>query len=458
VQNRPDAIVIGLGVMGAAITYELARRGATVLGVDRHTPPHELGSTHGRSRIIREAYYEHPLYVPLVQRARELWTELEELTGALLFRPTGGLMVGPQDGTLVRGALDSARTHDLDHQLLDAGSIRRRFPGLLPETDHVGVYEPRAGMLHAEGCVRALLSLARGHGAELRPRTRVLAWHVEPASGDVLLQTSGGPLHTPLAIFAVGPWLNALLASERGQDAGDRGGPGGRTASTGGGASGHGDRGGPGDRSASTTDASGHGERSASTGGGRGGPGERSASTSGGASGHGAAPLALPLTVERQVSHWFAPAPGVHAFRAAECPLALWEYAPDRILYTFPDTGQGVKAGIHHEGDIVDPDAVDRTVSLAEEARVRALLERCMPGAAHTGLHASVCLYTNTPDHHFVIDTHPAHEQVLLVSACSGHGFKFATALGEAVAEWVLEGGSRFDLGVFGVQRLSAGH
>jgi sarcosine oxidase len=372
-------VVVGLGAHGAAATYELARHGAAVLGVDRHTPPHDLGSTHGRSRIIREAYFEHPLYVPLVQRAFELWTELEELTGATLYRPTGGLMVGPADGALVRGALESARTHRLEHELLDADGIRRRFPGLLPDPDHVGVLEPRAGVLHPEMCVRSLLTLARGHGADVHTGSGVRAWRIDDASGDVVIETTSGTVRAPHAVFA--PWLPKLLAA-------------------------------------------------------------------------GPEPLSLQLTVERQLSHWFAPAPGVHAFRAELCPLALWEYEPDRFFYTFPDTGHGVKAGVHHGGDIVDPDHVDRTPSSGEEAQVRGLLDRFMPGSAHTTLDARVCLYTNTPDSHFVLDAHPAFPQVLLVSACSGHGFKFASAMGEAVAERLLEGGSRFDLGPFRVDRL----
>ncbi|CAN5734911.1 N-methyl-L-tryptophan oxidase [soil metagenome] len=383
-RKSPDVAVIGLGGMGAAITYELARRGAAVLGIDSHEPPHDRGSTHGRSRIIREAYFEHPLYVPLVQRAYELWSELEELTGVVIQRRTGGLNIGPRDGALVRGALASALTHDLEHELLDAEGIRRRFPGLLPDPEHAGVYEPRAGALAPEAAVRTFLHLARGHGADIRTGTRVTGWHAA-ASGDVVLETTGGSLHAPLVVFAAGPWLNSLLAS---------------------------------DTTANTT------------------------------------PLQLQLAVERQYTLSFAPAPGVHAFRADQCPIALWEYDTGRFFYTFPDMGHGVKAGIHHEGDVTDPSAVDVVVSAAEEGRVRSMVDACMPGAAHRMLDAAVCLYTNTPDRHFLLDLHPGHRQVLLVSPCSGHGFKFAAAIGEAVAEWLLEGGSRFDLTPFNVARL----
>jgi sarcosine oxidase len=382
-----DVIVVGLGAMGAAVCHELARRGVAVLGVDAHAPPHGLGSSHGRTRITREAYFEHPLYVPLVQRANELWAELEELTGAVLYRQTGGLMVGPPAGVLVQGALESARAHGLEHEQLSAAEICRRFPGLLAEPEHVGVFEPRAGILLPEACVRTLLTLARGYGADLRMNTRVESWRTD-AGGDVVLRTSSGELRAREIVLAAGPWLNALLAAG--------------LVATGGSAS----------------------------------------------------PLQLPLAVERQVSYWFAPPPGVHAYRPAQCPIAIWEYADGRFIYTFPDIGHGVKVGVHHEGRIVDPDAGDRTVSAGEEARARRLLEWCMPDAAQRALDASVCLYTNTPDGHFLLDRHPHHEQLFLLSACSGHGFKFAPAIGEAVADVLLEDGSSFDLRPFEVDRL----
>jgi sarcosine oxidase len=381
VRDSADVIVIGLGAMGAAAACELSRRGASVIGIDRHEPPHGLGSTHGRSRIIRDAYFEHPLYVPLVLRARELWTELEELTGTMLYRRTGGLMVGPPDGALVTGALASASTHALEHEYLDGDDVQRRFPGLRAEPGHAAVFEPNAGVLNPEACVRTLLSIAAGYGATLHTATPVGGWRVDDESGDVVVATARGTLRGRHVVLAAGPWLTQLLAS-------------------------------------------------------------------------GSAPLGLPLTVERQVSYWFAPSPGVQAFDPAVCPIAIWEYASGRFTYTFPDFGHGVKIGVHHEGDHADPDTVDRIVSMAEEERARALLEWCMPGAAHTLRDANVCLYTNTPDGHFIIDRHPAHEQVLLVSACSGHGFKFASAIGEIAADVLLEGGSHFDLEMFGVSRF----
>src|SRR5437660_6045517 len=130
--TRFDAIIVGLGAMGSATAYHLAKRGKKVLGLDRFTPPHGFGSSHGQTRIIREAYFEHPLYVPLIQRAYELWAELEKESGRKLLLQTGGLMIGPPRGVLVSGAKRSAEEHQLPHQVLSAAEVRARFPALHP--------------------------------------------------------------------------------------------------------------------------------------------------------------------------------------------------------------------------------------------------------------------------------------------------------------------------------------
>jgi sarcosine oxidase len=379
--NGSDVVVVGLGAHGAALVHELARQGAAVTGIDSSTPPHAYGSTTGRTRITREAYYEHPVYVPLVQRAGELWAELEELTGTILFRRTGGLMAGPEDGELVRGALASALEHGLSHERLDDMGIRRLFPAFDPPPGAVGVYEPSAGVLLVDACMRTLLGQAAAYGATLMTGVRVTGWRA--GAEGVTLHTTAGDVHAARAVFTAGAWLNHLLASER-------------------------------DGSA----------------------------------------VCLELEVERQTTHWFAPAPGVTGFRADACPLTMLEHDDGCMLYTLPDVGHGVKAGVHHSGSIVDPDAVDRTIGTTEEERVRSLLEAWMPGATHRVLDGSVCLYTNTPDRHFAMGAHPAHDNVVLVSACSGHGFKFAPALAEIAAGMVLDGVSELRPGLFDIARV----
>ena len=193
-----DVIVVGLGAMGSATAYQLARRGMRVLGLDRFTPPHAFGSSHGETRIIREAYFEHPVYVPMVQRAYELWRDLEKESDTTLLRETGGVMIGRPDSELVKGARHSAELHGLRHEMLTASEVRKRFPALHPENDMVAVWEPRAGVLFPEACITAHLAQAQRYGAELHYEEPMLRWEPEvevfrmfTARGEYRAATSG---------------------------------------------------------------------------------------------------------------------------------------------------------------------------------------------------------------------------------------------------------------------------
>jgi sarcosine oxidase len=355
VAERWDVIVTGLGAMGSAAARELARRGLRVLGLDRYAPPHAHGSTHGRTRIIREAYFEHPAYVPLVQRAERLWVELEREVGERLFVRTGGLMIGPEDGELVRGARTSAEEHGLPHELLTSGEVRRRFPALAPEPDAVALLESRAGVLFPEACVRALLGSAARHGADLRTGEPMLTWRAE--GGAVRVATAIGEHVADRLVLALGPWLPEFLNGAQ-----------------------------------------------------------------------------IQLKIERQMQHWFTPRANAEQFSPDNLPIALWETA-ERMFYTIPDFGDGVKIAVHHDGELTDPQRVRRTINEQEDVSARALVERFLPDAAGELRDRAVCLYTNTTDQHFVIDHHPLHHEIVIASPCSGHGFKFATVVGEIVAK-----------------------
>ena len=375
-----DVIVIGLGAMGSAAACALARGRRRVLGLDRFTPPHTLGSSHGRTRIIREAYFEHPLYVPLVRRALECWRELERASGRTLLRQTGGISIGPEDGVLVRGVLASAREHGIPHRVLSAAGVRRLYPVLQPLDGMVGVVEDRAGVLFAEACLTTMLALAARAGAELHTDEPVSGWHVERGGeAPVRVTTDRGEYAARQLVIAAGSWTPSLVPE-----------------------------------------------------------------------------LAPALTVTRQVIHWFEPAAHAASLAPDQCPVTLWEYAPDRMFYTLPDFGDGVKVGVHTDREVTDPEHADRRSHPQQAARVIDLLRRFMPHAKGRLAESQVCLYTNTPDLHFVVDFHPAHGEVLVLSPCSGHGFKFASVIGEVAAELLATGGSRFDLSAFRVERLGA--
>ena len=186
-----DVAIAGLGAMGSAAAWQLALRGQRVVGFDRFRPPHAMGSSTGKSRIIREAYFENPGYVPLVRRAYELWADLEHSSGRELLQTTGGLVIGPEDGTLVGGALASARLHGVPHELLAAKEISARYPPFHPDPTLAGLLELRAGVLMPEDCIGAMLEQAGRAGAELRFDEPVLAW--EPEGDGVRVTTGAGP-------------------------------------------------------------------------------------------------------------------------------------------------------------------------------------------------------------------------------------------------------------------------
>jgi len=353
--QRSDVIVVGLGAMGAALAWRLARRGVRVVGLDRYHPPHALGSTHGRSRIIREAYYEHPHYVPMVQRAFGLWAELEAESRTRLYQPTGGLMIGPVDGPLVSGARTSAARHGVPVQVWSRDELAARVPALTPPADAIGLFEPRAGMLDPERAVSALLSSAAARGADLRFDAAVTGFEV--VDGGVTVRTEAGErFEADQLVMAAGGWMTMLLPD-----------------------------------------------------------------------------LALPLVVERAVQYWFHTA-GDARYAPGALPIFLLEAPDGRMLYGLPDQGHGLKLAEHHNGETSTADAIRREVSPAEPEQFLEFAAPFVPGLGAPSATA-VCFYTNTPDEHFILDRHPRHDRVYLVSACSGHGFKFAPAIGELVAD-----------------------
>lgn len=376
-----DVIVIGLGGMGSAAAYHLACRGARVLGLDRLRPPHDRGSSHGRSRIIRRAYMEGPAYVPLLRRAYELWDEIEAQTGRTLLRITGGLMLGPEDSQAVAGSVASAREHGLDHELLDAAGIRRRFPPLRPDDATMGVFEPLAGVLDPEAAVSAYLQAAVSAGAEVRTGEVVESW--ESHGDGYRVKTRGGAFEAGALVLAPGPWAPDLLGD-----------------------------------------------------------------------------VGRSLVPTREVMHWLAPTGSLDPFLPGRFPVFIWEPAEGAVFYGFPalDGAQGgVKAAIHHGGGPTDAESVPRQVTDADVRAMRLCLSRWVPELDGRHLAGAVCLYTNTPDHHFLLGKHPEADGVALVAGLSGHGFKFASVVGEILTDLALTGATAMPIGPFDPGRQMGG-
>jgi sarcosine oxidase len=378
--HRFDVIVAGLGAMGSATAYTLAKRGQRVLGIDRWSPGHPFGSSHGDSRIIREAYFEHPMYVPLLRRAYDLWRELETHALQPLLHEIGGLMIGPHDGEIVTGALESARAFDIPHDLLSAAEVSERYPAFHLGRGEVAVLDRRAGYLDPEACNGAHLRLAREMGATLHFDEAVVSWHATETG--VHVETSRGSYAANRLVLSVGARTRGLVPD-----------------------------------------------------------------------------LELPLVVERQLLFWLGPPVADGRFDPRVFPIYLYEYRENggsAWCYGFPRLPRGVKAAVMHHGEVVpDPDTVGRSIEDGEVAPLRRALSTLLPDVASAPVREStVCLFTNTPDLHFVIDTHPAHDRVVISSACSGHGFKFASVIGEVQADLAMGVEPRFDLTPFRLARF----
>jgi sarcosine oxidase len=371
-----DVIVVGLGGMGSAAAAHLAGRGVRVLGLERFGPAHALGSSHGGSRIIRQAYFEDPAYVPLLRRSYELFEQLEADSGADLLTITGGLYLGPPDAETVAGSRRAAEEWDLPHEVLDAAEVRRRFPTFDPADDEVGVYEAIAGFVRPEATVTAHLERAAARGAELRFEEPALEWADD---GDgVRVTTAAGTYSAQSLVICPGAWAPQLLAD-----------------------------------------------------------------------------LEVPLTVERQVMYWFQPDGGVRPFEPDRHPI--WIHgSDDRQLYGFPaidGPSGGVKAAFFRRGVVCSPETIDREVRPEEAETIAAHLRTFLPTMPDRLLTAVACMYTTTPDQHFVIATHPRHERVTVACGFSGHGFKFVPVVGEILADLALTGATDHPIGLFDPRR-----
>jgi sarcosine oxidase len=381
---RFDVAVIGLGAVGSAALHYLAEAGATVVGLDRFSPPHALGSSHGGSRITRHGIGEGTAYTPLALRSHALWRSLEAETGDELLVACGLLVLAPE-AIGGRGAafLDitaaTASRHGIEHAWLDGPALAERFPHFLGTADHRGYFEPGAGRLAPERCVGAQLQAARRRGAAVMTGCAVKG--VAHHGNGVRIETDKGAVTASRALVAAGAWTGRLLG----------------------------------------------------------------------------APFDRLLKPERQVQHWFelsdkAPASwtGGPAFIRVHGDGTAFSYG-----FAPTDASQTVKLGSHNDGPSADPDT-GLTAATTDEARAvhRAFIEGSLAGVRPTAVRSEPCFYTMTPDGHFIVDRMPGAPRIHVVSACSGHGFKHAAALGEAMAATMTDRDAAVDLAPFALSRF----
>jgi sarcosine oxidase len=361
--------------MGSAAAYHLAKRGRSVVAIEQFEPGHDRGSSHGLSRIIRLAYFEHPSYVPLLHRAFELWRHLEEASGERFLHVTGGIDAGLPGSRVFEGSLKSCRLHNLPHEVLTGTQVNERFPGYNLPDEFRAVFQPDAGFLEPERCIQAHVRLAEGLGARVLTGARVRTWRQR--DDLVSVQLDDEEIHARQIVLCAGAWTPKLVPS-----------------------------------------------------------------------------LAPVLQPERQVVGWFG-VEDASVFALGSFPIFVLT-TPDGHFYGFPQHGvPGFKIGkYHHRSEPVDPDALSRNTDSRDEAVLRDCVRSCFPGADGPLLRASTCIFTNTPDEHFIIDRLPDSPLALVVSACSGHGFKFCSVVGEIVADLVADGRTAHDLSLFRLDRF----
>jgi sarcosine oxidase len=369
-----DVIVVGLGGMGGAAALHLAGRGAKVLGLEQFDIPHARGSSHGVTRIIRLAYWEHPSYVPLLQRAYALWRDLEQRTGERLLVVNGSIDAGGENSRPIAGALQACADFGLPHDRLDAAQLAARFPGYRLPNDIVAVFQPDGGFLLAERCLLAQLAVARAAGADLRFQQSATGWTV--AEGGVTVRTTRETYRARRLVVTAGAWAGTLLSGYRKM-----------------------------------------------------------------------------LSAERQVMFWTSPR-NPELVTVERFPV-FYIHVNEGAFYGFPIWERGFKIGkYHHRGQAADPDVPVPQPDQEDERILRAALIRYFPAADGPAVAAETCLFTNTPDEHFLIGPVPGQPEVIMAAGFSGHGFKFCSVVGEILADLALDGATRHDISLFDPARF----
>jgi len=383
-----DVIVVGLGAMGSATVYQLAKAGVNVLGIDQFAPPHKIGSTHGDTRITRLAIGEGMEYVPLVKRSHEIWRELEKETGYELLTQCGGLIMCVGDGygqhnsgDFLQNTYDAADKYGIAHEKLSTEQIKKRFPQFNVTGDEQGYYEPEAGYLRPEKCVEAQLELAKKYGATLNLNEQVLSY--ESDNNSVTVTTNKGTYLAAKLVISAGPWVNDFLPEYKDI-----------------------------------------------------------------------------FKIHRQVLYWFGIDSEENYQIYRDMPIFVWEFSNGRYdnFYGFPaidGPSGGVKLATETYDSNTSPNDISRQITPEEtQAVFDHYVKVQLPHLTSTCIKAATCMYTDTPDAKFVIDFHPKHQNVIVASPCSGHGFKHSAAIGGVLAQLSQTGKSDIDISKFSFGRF----
>ncbi len=367
-----DLIVVGSGSVGAAAGFYATQAGLKVLMIDGAHPPHQQGSHHGETRLIRHAYGEGARYVPLVLRAQQLWDQLEQLSGERIMQRSGVLNLAPVASTFINNVIDSAREFNLNVQVLQADEVRKRWPQFDVPDGYTGVFEPQSGYLKCEVAIRSWINLAEKAGCAQLFNCAV--HRIEKQDELDVVDTADGRFRARRLLISAGTWVKTLCPE-------------------------------------------------------------------------------LPVTPVRKVFSWHQ-ADGRYS-ENNKFPAFSVEMADGLQYYGFPADNNALKVGKHQGGQPIDhPEQRKPFGAFAEDgSEVFNFMRRFLPGVG-VCLHGAACTYDNSPDEDFIIDTQPGHPQRLIISGLSGHGFKFASVLGEIAAKFAAGKSSEFDLTPFSLARF----
>lgn len=381
--KKYDVIVLGVGSMGSATCYYLAKRGYKVLGLEQFDIPHELGSHAGQSRIIRKAYFEHPDYVPLLERAYQNWKVLEEESGEQIYFKTGLLYFGKAEHALIKGLRLSASQYSIRVDEMNAQEQVRDFPQFNIPSDYERLIEPDAGFVTPERSILLYTQQALRAGADIHTKEKTTEW--KKSGSTIRVTTNKGVYECKKLIITAGPWASKIVPT-----------------------------------------------------------------------------IANNLNVTRQVAAWVKPK-NWKKFELGNFPCwTITDGQKPGIFYGFPilPVGQfggplGLKLAYHKHGTISDPDTINRTPTKEDEDTLKYALNTFIPEGFESMHVVKTCMYTNTPDENFILDFVPGYDDVVVATGFSGHGFKFASVVGEIMADLAMNGKSSQPIGFLNANRFS---
>lgn len=369
-----DIAVLGMGAVGALCVYEASKQGLSVIGIDQYDPPHSYGSTHGETRLIREAYSEGPEYVPLLRESLDLWRQLNTEIGENMFRDIGIQYIGPKDNPRMLSVRNSSQEYDIPLYGYTDNPSHKQTGFCYPEDwDHI--YELNAGYITVEPAMRALFKAAKQKGATLSPNTKIL--DIEIGDTQCRVRTDTSEITAKKLIIALGPWAHESMDF-----------------------------------------------------------------------------LTPHLELERHTLHWFEDPKGDFTPKDGMMPWVV-HHPEGWFFYGFPTNEAGlVKMSEHAYGDrVATTKDIKRDITPEDTDTIEAFQKQYMPSLSKR-VHSSSCIYTMTKDGHFIIDHYPGTNHAVFAAGLSGHGYKFAPAMAQALIQMVMDGQTKKDWSLFKFSRF----